>query len=98
MIWEQKVTAMQCIGEVSLKMRAPGNWYVSITGVERVEEHVLSGGFVAAGSPEAAVNEKWVWLTCDKYHLSISPRGHRSLVRWNGFMWEHVEPEVQARP
>ncbi len=33
--WEQKFAALQAISsDISLRMRRPGNWYVSMRGVE----------------------------------------------------------------
>ena len=89
MTWEQKVHACQSIGDFSLRMRHPGDWYVS-HNVERVEGDLLSGGCVnGANTPEVAVERHWDWLTEPGYHVRIRIPGshqHREMF-WNAFMW-----------
>lgn len=92
MTWEQKIQACQAIGDFSLRMRGPGDWYVDQRGVERKEGSLLSGGCVSgAKSPEEAVNQHWSWLTGTMEHgFPIVIDAHRPTHReifWNGFMW-----------
>lgn len=92
MTWEQKLQAAQSIGECSLKMRVPGNWYVSQSGVERKEGGCLSsGGGCNGATPEVAVDEFWNWLSDPKFYVVINAYGEtRRTVKWNGFMWQDV--------
>lgn len=86
MTWEQKLQACQSIGNISLHMRRPGDWYVNHS-VERVEGPCLSGGCVSdATTPEKAVDQHWAWLTDKKY--PVIRRHDARRVQWNGFMWE----------
>jgi len=96
MNYEQLAVAMKAIGELSIKLRAPGDWYVNHRGVERREVGCLSSGCVSGKTPEDAIAQHWVWLTDPKFYLLISPGGNREAVRWNGFMWERVDEERAA--
>ncbi len=92
MTWEQKLQAAQALGECSLKMRVPGNWYVSCSRIERKEGGCLSsGGGCAGATPESAVDEFWSWLTDSKYSIIVGAyTDTRRAVTWNGFMWQDV--------
>lgn len=92
MTTDQMMQACQAIGDISLRMRAPGNWYVDHRGVERVEGSLLSGGLVSADNPQHAIGQHWAWLTDDKYPvIRIWNYGTVRRVKWNGFMWEDVK-------
>jgi len=92
--WEQKFAALRAISEVSLKMRGPGNWYVS-DHIEIGGDGFLSGVTQAAATPEEAVQDAWNQLVVDlpsDRHLVIGGNSRtRQCYRWNGFMWETVE-------
>ncbi len=92
MTWEQKLQAAQALSECSLKMREPGNWYVSQSGVERKEGGCLSSaGGCNGASPEVAVEEFWNWLIDHKYTIILGAyTDTRRAVKWNGFMWKDV--------
>ena len=92
MDWQQKLEACQAMGDISLKMRKPGDWYVNHSGVERREGSCLSSGCVTgAKTPEDAVNQHWLWLTCPGYYLVQNAFSNRRAFRWNGFMWKEIE-------
>lgn len=105
MDWQQKFAAINalCRGVgASLKMRNPGDWYVSIP-VEIGDGHFLTtiGGSISAPSPVDAVEEAWNSLTRDLKPTERIIVGagspDRRAVRWNGFMWVDVpEPERDA--
>ena len=102
MTWEQKIQACQAIGDFSLRMRKPGDWYVSQSAEKKkTNGAVLCGGCVTgAKTPEEAVNQHWDWLTSDEdgdrvvLH-SMSDTELRD-VRWNGFMWQELPREERA--
>ncbi len=91
--WEEKLAAFQALSEHSLRMRAPGNWYVSadIMLKEARDSGVVVGTYGNGVTPANAVHDHW-----NKYVAEIPddgyvwvPRGERR-VRWNGFMWADV--------
>lgn len=98
MNWGQKLEALKALcGEfnVSLKMRAPGDWYVETTGLEiKVNASILSSHTSRAPSPEKAVEDAWRAyvedLPPDRYLVVGAMRSSRRHVRWNGFMWQDL--------
>jgi hypothetical protein len=102
MTYEEKLQALQALGECSLKMRRPGDWYVA-----QPQKGVHSGGILRSPygngrTPEEAVENHWFALTSevapDEYvvlHPGDSVR--RRAVRWNGFMWADVDENKEAR-
>lgn len=91
MIFEQKFQAIQALfgfaGDVNIRMREPGNWYVS-TSLEKAENGCLSGGLVSAKTPELAVHQYWDWVSIGVIRVNSQKR-----VTWNGFMWADARPE-----
>ena len=80
MNWEQKLEALNALAECSLKMRDPGNWYVS-QSVEVKVGAMLVGRYGNGESPQEAVEDNWRQLTelnpgCLLY-TSPSPRDQR---------------------
>jgi len=98
--WEHKFEAMQGLGEASLKMRAPGAWYVSQPGVEvkDVDPRSSSGTNADGKDPEEAVHKRWNALTStSEKHYVEHKRGRLTRkVRWNGFMWADLLVEADA--
>jgi hypothetical protein len=93
MDWEQKLEALKALGDCTLNMRKPGNWYVSQPGVEIKEGDILSGAYGNGVSPEVAVCDHWqkrAQLSGDRYLVIGASRENRRAVRWNGFMWADV--------
>lgn len=92
MNWEQKFLAMKAIGEASLHMRQPSDWYVLVSGVEVKNGPMLESCGASGATPEEAVNAKWTALTDLKPDTYLVSRayGVRSAFRWNGFMWAPV--------
>jgi hypothetical protein len=94
MNWEQKLEALQGLDcEISLRMRAPGNWYVDHRGIE-VKKHgsaILRGEYGNGRTPEEAVEDHWRLLTGlgpEEYVVlhAMLPEKRRHVV-WSGFMW-----------
>jgi hypothetical protein len=95
--WEQKFEAMQGLGEASLKMRAPGTWYVSQPGVEikavtRDKQPIERGPALDGKTPEEAVTFRWTALT----NAPVEHKRGRILrtVRWNGWFWADIHTEA----
>ena len=98
MNWEEKLDAIQHLGETVLRMRAPGDWYVSQSGVESTARGsaVLRGEYGDGTSPEAAVLHHWNVLTVHDGNtsylvLNATDETKRRHVYWNGFMWKDAE-------
>lgn len=92
MDYQEKFAALQSLAEISLRMRAPGDWYVS-HGVEVKNGHVLEGRYGNGPTPEAAIEDHWrqiaeisppLYVVIDSYGKS------RRAVRWTGYMWRDV--------
>lgn len=104
MTWEQMFAAIQALGEASLCMRRPGDWYVEQRGTwvkERASDSVLGNRYGNGETPEAAVRDHWRQhvdeLRPDAFIVlsgSGKPRRH---VRWNGYMWVDLPVECGVR-
>jgi hypothetical protein len=95
MNWEEKLQALQALGETRLAMRRPGNWYVDQRGVEVGGDGMLAGLYGEGEMPINAVDDHWkkyvTNLPADKYIVIGAYTDKRRQVRWNGFMWEDVQ-------
>lgn len=93
MNWEQKLQALQALCDVSLKMRKPGDWYVS-SNMSIAGDGFLRSNYGNGQTPESAVNNHWenytTLLSPESYIAVNQTFGPRKQVRWNGFMWEDV--------
>lgn len=98
MNWEEKAVALSALSEISLKMRKPGDWYVSHR-VEVLEGCVLAGRYGSGSTPEEAIENHWDKLTTqvvgDQCVVVDAGNKRRKHFRWNGFMWWDV-PENQS--
>ena len=92
--WEQKLEALQCLGDVCLRMRKPGDWYVSASGREIGGDGCLVGEFGNGTTPEEAVEDEWMRyvteLPLGRYIVLGAFSDNRRHVRWNGFMWQDI--------
>lgn len=91
MTWEQKFQALKELGETSLIMRKPGDWYVR-TEVEviRVGNDLITDCGNGA-TPEKAVEDHWHKFVESGATVVIdSTLIDRREYRWNGFMWQVV--------
>jgi hypothetical protein len=92
--WEEKFAALKSLShDVSLRMREPGDWYVSDPGVEIGGDGVLASKTESGATPEAAVEMHWEILTKlppDKYIALDAFTDKRRHYRWSGFMWTEV--------
>lgn len=94
MTWEQKLQACKALKEeISLKMRKPGDWYVS-QGIECKDGPFLKSKYGNGTTPQEAVENHWIELTVlqpDQYLVIGGNKPDRRCVRWNGFMWEDID-------
>lgn len=99
MTWEEKIQALQAIAECTLRMRKPGNWYVSFNaGIGG--DGFIRGDYGNGKNPEEAVIAHWDIFTTnlpsDRYIIVNGNYKGEKRVRWNGFMWEDI-PFVPPR-
>lgn len=89
MNWEQKLDSLNAITETVLKMRKPGDWYVSANRREIKNGGTFSGSYGNGVSPEEAVNDDWNKMTSisPEEEIVIDAMGNRELFRWNGWRW-----------
>ena len=99
MTWEEKFYALKALvnfGDAALMMRKPGDWYVSLRGVDRKEGCVLAGcGGHSGKTPEEAVELAFSYATDERYYVvsdAVYP-DRRKAFRWNGFMWDEVSED-----
>lgn len=94
MTYEEKLEALNAVADCSLIMRRPGNWYVC-QSTEIKNGSVLEGRYGNGETPFAAIEDHWNKLTSLAGHEYVVFRhgGVREAVRWNGFMWAHVNEE-----
>lgn len=95
--WEQKLQALQALGPCALRMRRPGDWYVD-TSISVKDGPMLCGRIGSGSSPTDAVLSQWERVTALKageYLVIYNPI--RAAVKWNGFMWAHVDEEQQGK-
>lgn len=96
MTWEQKLQAFQSICEHELRMRRPGDWYVSgcIEIQESADSSVLVGSYGNGATPQAAVEDHWRVLVTDLpaggFLVVNAHQDTQKQYRWNGFMWSEV--------
>ena len=96
MTWEQKLDALQSLGECTLRMRKPGDWYVR-QGVEVSQGNLLVGEYGNGKTPEEAVMNHWDLLSNLKpeEYLVVHAMGpNRQAVKWNGYMWQSVKENL----
>jgi hypothetical protein len=93
MTWEQKLAALKALADASLRMRAPGDWYVSHS-VNVTDHPCMSRGFYGNGTtPEEAVNDHWRQLVDELgggHYLKVLGTPDK-FYRWNGFMWAEFQ-------
>lgn len=101
--WEQKLFAISKLCDTSLKMRKPGDWYVSSVGIEVAGDGVLIGEYGNGTTPQEAVEEEWRKLVTDlpdgKY-LRVHDYRHGEkprYVRWNGIWWREVPRTINGK-
>jgi hypothetical protein len=101
--WEQKLQALQFLAEypdnANVRMRKPGDWYCSVSGVEVKQKHCLVGQYGNGTTPQEAVENCFLVLTSitnDEVLVRNAMNAEkRTYFRWIGFMWkqEASEPE-----
>ena len=92
--WEQKLAACQAIGDCSVRMRKPGDWYVAHSGVNiATPAGMLEGRYGNGRTPEAAVEDHWRALTMLDRGECVSSDGAvgRRYFQWTGYMWRDCE-------
>ena len=96
--WEEKLAAFKCLSDCSLRMREPGNWYLS-DNVEVGGDGFLESPTVAESTPEQAVETMWARLVTnlphDRYLVINAMNERRRHVRWNGYMWQDLPVEQE---
>lgn len=97
MTWEQKLEALESLSgfvTASLRMRAPGNWYVVLQGlyIQYPWYQLLSGG--DGDSPAAAVENTWKRCVEELppncalvLHMYLNGEPKRMYYHWNGCRW-----------
>lgn len=99
MDYQQKAAALEALGNISIRFRSPGDWYVQ-QHVEIKDGSVLVGAYGNGETPIAAIEDHWNELTDLKngQYLVVDALRKRRAVRWNGFMWADVtEPLVEPK-
>lgn len=97
MTWEQMFETIKALSDASLKMRSPGDWYVSQPYVEIKRGIGLDGRYGNGSTPEQAVQDHWRVLTTlaadEVIVLHASTPNEREHFLWNGHRWKKVPKE-----
>lgn len=92
MTWEQKLEALQVLTETALRMRKPGDWYVSAVSRYICGDGLMRASYGQGRSPELAVEDDWrqlvEYLPSDRYIAIDTLWNRRKQYRWNGYMWK----------
>lgn len=98
MTWEEKLDALSELADVALKMRKPGDWYVSMRGVSIADGHLLTCAVGNGSVPELAVCDLWRQLTelPNEKCIEVSGPDGVKRYRWSRFMWREVKPEAKT--
>ena len=90
--WEEKLVALQCLCDCSLRMREPGNWYVSMTSCSIIDRNICKCPSGNGSEPRLAVEDGFGKLTEVKFPQYIKARlcSVERNVRWGGFMWVDI--------
>jgi hypothetical protein len=99
--YEQKLQALQALGEVTIHMREPGDWYAYLPGAELGGNGMLLGTSGNGATPQVAINDYWEQMTNIKppykyIVLAAYNDAKRKHVVWNGFMWKELPIEATA--
>lgn len=89
MDWQQKLHALKAITSTHLEMREPDDWYVRAHARSIEDGTMLRGAYGDGATPQAAVESDWAQMTA--LGVVVVLKDNRR-VRWNGFMWEDVQP------
>lgn len=95
MTYEEKFAALSALGgwNTALRMRMPGNWYLS-SGIEIGGDGFLRSTGPTGATPQQAIEKAWqdyvTDLPYDRY-LVVHANGNERCVRWNGYMWADQE-------
>lgn len=96
MTWEEKLHELRKLGDLSLKMRGPGDWYVEQVGVS-ISHH---DGFLRSehgngATPKQAVEDHWRILTSVQAPSEIirraNPQRYQRAFRWEGGRWVRAD-------
>jgi hypothetical protein len=90
--WEQKLAALQCLADTSLRMRKPGDWFVNANDRFVCGNALQTGSFGNGKSPQEAVEDDWEKMTELSSGRYVQVRDGKR-YRWNGFMWLDVTPD-----
>jgi len=103
--WEEKFEAMkELCGDfaICLRMRQPGDWYVSATGRHVASDRPGDGQSSVYGNgktPEEAVTDDWRKLVerlPNGYFITVQTGSLIRRLRWTGSFWKDVRPPERA--
>lgn len=91
MNWQEKLSTLQQIAGVSLRMRKPGDWYVA-AGMEISHGGMLTGEYGNGKSPSEAVLQHWKKYT--RPDLVIVVRDKR--YTWVGHRFMQISNDARG--
>jgi hypothetical protein len=93
--WEDRLGAMKVLGDVTLHMRKPGDWYASHSNVGISNGAIVSSGAGNGRTPEEAVNDLWRGLTqiSDGEWIAVGHGDNRINAVWDGDAWKTWKPQ-----
>ena len=89
MTWEEKLDALSALGDCNIKMRKPGDWYVS-QSTEIGGNGMLEGDYGNGKTPIEAIEDHWSKLV-DNLPSDRHIRAYdNKRYRWSGYMWKEA--------
>lgn len=96
--WEDRLAALQALSDASLRMRKPGDWYVSMSQTSISDGFMLSSGAGNGSTPAEAVEDIWQRYTNlpEGQVIAIGYPPERTNAVWDGTGWKTWTPEPLA--
>lgn len=96
MTWEQQLLALKALGGsgTALHIRAEGDWYVRVPGVEIKDKAVLRSVSGSGTTPQEAVQDCW-GVIAGRELVTNAAGANRKSYHWNGFMWKELSAAEQ---
>lgn len=97
MEWSDKFMAMKALAgnNTAIHARSESDWYVVVPSVEIGGNGILESPAVSGRTPQEAIELEWESLTkikAGRFLVVNAMKSTRRHVRWNGYMWEDVQP------
>lgn len=84
--WEEKLSVLQAISNVALRMRAIGDWYVD-SNMAIAGGGTVQGGYGNGATPQEAVEKHWDLYVTNLPKDRFIDVGTKQYQRFSDFVW-----------